>query len=62
MESSEATIYVADREFVYKTAVAQKCLTHTHCEARLNFVNWCLCVVHDGEMGHTLFLFSDETW
>jgi len=42
-----------------RTAVVHE-VCDTHFEARSTFVNWCLHVVHDGEIDPTLNLFSDE--
>lgn len=42
-----------------KTAVVHK-LCHTDCQARLNFLNWDVHWVHDGETDPTLVQYSSE--
>jgi hypothetical protein len=45
----------------HKTAVFHR-LWDTDHEAGLNSVNWYFQGVYDGEIDHTLILFSGETW
>ena len=46
----------------YETTVVHK-LYITNCDARLNYLNWCLHGVYGGEIGDSiLLLFSVEAW